>query len=366
MGKRHVWKAVLIELLMFILSGTSVSAAVVAKIGNKTYASLQTAVNIAENGQTVTLMGKVNAKKQLVIKGKKITIDFAGYSYKYTSRKKECAIQIKSKSKVTFKRVNMNSDCRAFDICKGCTGTFAGGNIKGQIYNAGKLNIVNGSFSGKGKDKNGTLPAIVNDGTMKITNGSFSGTKRMILVNKGKATILNGNFTTKKYSAIYNSPSGNIKIYDGTYSYTSSNSYDYLFLNEGTATFYGGTYKGYLENVSSGKKRMLIVSGVFRGLTGNICIRNIKGNMTIPGGAFSTMRMNTVVNNEEGNLTITGGSFVTKSNEGYFALYNLGILSVTGGNFLMNGSPQNSIGCTSTSYWSVVTGNVKGTVEEQN
>lgn len=82
---RHKKLAAMLLTLVMALSLLTVTAFAedpkVASIGDKTYPSLQAAVNEAEKGDTIKLLGDFTGDGVIVGSGKDITIDFGGHTY---------------------------------------------------------------------------------------------------------------------------------------------------------------------------------------------------------------------------------------------------------------------------------------------
>ena len=82
---RHKKLAAMLLTLVMVLSLLSMTAFAedqdVASIGDKTYSSLQAAVNAAKKGDVIKLLGNFTGNGVVVEPGKEITIDFGGYTY---------------------------------------------------------------------------------------------------------------------------------------------------------------------------------------------------------------------------------------------------------------------------------------------
>ena len=360
---KGIRKSVLIVCIMLIClaCGSNVYAATVARIGSKSYSSLQSAVNAAKNGQTIKVTKAISAKKKVTVSGKKsITIDFCNKKYSMTQN--DYGFDVTA-TKLTVKNIKYHSVTGAFLIGKNSTVVVNNGTVIGQTYNKGKYILKKGSFEGNGceVDEDSTnSPALKNLGYFEAHNPSFTGTGRDAIWNFGRAIIYGGTFSTKKSDCIYNASDGVMTINGGTFNHTIKDGYSYLMANYGDLVINKGTFKGTMLNYS--KKRFLINDGVFRSTPTYFVLRNIEGNTTITGGSFSTTSANTIYNNSGAKLTITGGRFETRSEEGYFALFSEGSITVTGGTFKMNDKTQNSIGVKNNSEW-YVGSKVNGTVE---
>ena len=82
---RHKKLAAMLLTLVMALSLLTVTAFAedqdVASIGDKTYPSLQAAVDAADKGDVIKLLGNFTGDGVVVESGKEIIIDFGGYTY---------------------------------------------------------------------------------------------------------------------------------------------------------------------------------------------------------------------------------------------------------------------------------------------
>ena len=359
MSGKQIRKCILLLcfLLMCFSCGSNVFAATVARIGSRSYSSLQSAVNAAKNGQTIKVTRPISTKKMLTISGKKsITIDFGNNKYSMTNSD-TYAFDV-NVTKLTIKNAKINSARGAIFVEKKSKAVITNGSITGITYNEGTLEVKNGKFEGRGYNQSGELemPAFDNFGTITIYNATVKGSGRDALWNIGKAYIYNGTFSTTKSDCIYNDENGIMKISGGSFNHTIKDDYSYLIGNYGEMIISKGSFKGYIRNESN--KRMVINGGTFRGHQGWLVLRNVKGNVSITGGSFSTTRNNVLYNNAGATFTISGGGFTTKNENDFPALYSEGTISVTGGTFKLNGKLSKSICVTSNSYW-YITSNVQ-------
>ena len=357
------FKIVIFCILFLFCSTPAVSASTPeAKIGSKNYSTLQSAVNSARAGQTITLCSTVKTKKSVQLKKKNITIDFAGKKYTYTAT--GVAFRIDGGS-VTFKNMKITSSSGAATIEKDSKVTFVNGEIKGYILNRGTAVCKDGSYAGAGHLNKMAAPAFYNIGTLKICQGYYSGSGRMILWNSGKCTIEGGTFSVIRSFAISNREKAVLTIQNGIFRSSELKKHQALLKNlDGSVTIQAGFFKGPICNATSGRKRLIIYGGTFRARSGDVVIDNKRGNCVINGGAFATTMANTAENERDGKMTITGGSFFTKYDDLRFGVCNEGVLYVTGGTFRGNERTNFTIGCWNKSKWFVLNSNVIGTVDQ--
>ena len=168
----------------------------VAQIGTKAYATLQAAIDAAQDGDTVTLLTDVEQNSQLAI-GKSITLDLNGKTIKNTvdiwggnanailSIKDGAAVTITGNGTITAKE----NDCYTINVVDGDltieNGTFVG-NISAVQVQKGSLTINGGVFSllqkmtdGKGENRYliNCIDSAYADGSanVAISGGTFVG-----------------------------------------------------------------------------------------------------------------------------------------------------------------------------------------------
>ena len=186
--------------------GTYSVGAPVAKIGTKGYAALADAVAVAEDGQTVTLLGDVEQNSQLTI-DKSITLDL--------------------KSKTISNTVDIWGDNAnaILSIKKGAKVTITG----------------NGTITAK---KNDCYTINVVDGDLTIENGTFVGNISVVQVQKGSLTINGGAFSLlQKMTDGKGGSRYLINCIDSAYKDGSAN-----------VAISGGTFAGFDPNVSPEQK----------------------------------------------------------------------------------------------------------------
>ena len=271
--------SVLLSLLMVFSLCLSVSAddGKVAKAGGTEYSTLQEAINVAGNGDTITLIA--NANEDVVIEtGKDITINIAD-GVTLTNIKEHTIIN-KGKltitgggtvDNVTHGKATVYNDLNAIAV------------LNGGIYKRSQETGIDSNNSG-----GNSYYTIKNYGTMEINSG-------VTVENKGK------------YSSL---------LANGWYSYGSANEPSTDGNPVAKLTINGGTFTGGLNTVKNDDAGEMIINGG-----------------TITGFAQSCVQNNNV-------LTITGGDIVGEENNSDAAIVsravngstvNKGITKITGG-----------------------------------
>lgn len=268
----------------------------VAKIDDKTYNTLNEAVEAAtaENGATITLL-KNTTEDVTVSSNKKIILNLNGN---------------------TLTNVNNNT----ITIEKGAELTVTGNGTvdnvtheKSAIYNKGTATLENGTFyrsaeAGQNANDNGgnSYYTVLNHGTMTVKsgvtvnnsgkysslfeNGYYDYTKPQDGIEHPELTIKGGTFTGG-INTIKNDDNATLTIEDGTFrNYTQS-----ALQNHHIATINGGTFDG--ANVYA-----VLNCGVCG--SSNVNENHDKHETTITGGKFNGAISQTV-----GKITILGGTF---------------------------------------------------------
>ena len=271
--------SVLLSLLMVFSLCLSVSAddGKVAKAGGTEYSTLQEAINVAGNGDTIALIASTN-EDVVIESGKDITINIA--------------------DGVTLTNVNNHTI-----INKGKL-TITGGGAVDNVTN-GRAAVYN--------DLNATV--ILNGGTYKrsqetgVDSKNSGGNSYYTIKNYGTMEINSGVTVENKgkYSSL---------LANGWYSYGSANEPTTDGNPVASLTINGGTFNGGLNTVKNDDAGEMIINGG-----------------TITGFAQSCVQNNNV-------LTITGGNIVGEENNSDAAIVsravngstvNKGITKITGG-----------------------------------
>ena len=271
--------SVLLSLLMVFSLCLSVSAndGEVAKAGGTEYTTLQEAINVAGNGDTITLIASTN-ENVVIESGKDITINIADgvtltnvNNHTIINRGKLTITGSGTVDNVTNGRAAVYNDLNAEAILNGGT------------YKRSQETGIDSNNSG-----GNSYYTIKNYGTMEINSG-------VTVENKGK------------YSSL---------LANGWYSYGSANEPTTDGNPVASLTINGGTFNGGLNTVKNDDAGEMIINGG-----------------TITGFAQSCVQNNNV-------LTITGGNIVGEENNSDAAIVsravngstvNKGITKITGG-----------------------------------
>ena len=271
--------SVLLSLLMVFSLCLSVSAddGKVAKIGDNEYSTLQEAINVAGNGDTIALIANTN-EDVVIESGKDITINIT--------------------DGVTLTNVNNHT------IINRGTLTIAGSGTVDNVTN-GRATVYN--------DLNATV--ILNGGTYKrsqetgVDSKNSGGNSYYTIKNYGTMEINSGVTVENKgkYSSL---------LANGWYSYGNPNEPSTNDDPVSKLTINGGTFNGGLNTVKN----------------------DDAGEMTINGGTITGFAQSCVQNNNV--LIITGGNIVGEENNSDAAIVsravtgstvNKGITKITGG-----------------------------------
>lgn len=271
--------SVLLSLLMVFSLCLSVSAddGKVAKIGDNEYSTLQEAINVAGNGDTIALIANTN-EDVVIESGKDITINIT--------------------DGVTLTNVNNHT------IINRGTLTIAGSGTVDNVTN-GRATVYN--------DLNATV--ILNGGTYKrsqetgVDSKNSGGNSYYTIKNYGTMEINSGVTVENKgkYSSL---------LANGWYSYGNANEPSTNGNPVSKLTINGGTFNGGLNTVKN----------------------DDAGEMTINGGTITGFAQSCVQNNNV--LIITGGNIVGEENNSDAAIVsravtgstvNKGITKITGG-----------------------------------
>ena len=271
--------SVLLSLLMVFSLCLSVSAddGKVAKIGDNEYSTLQEAINVAGDGDTIALIANTN-EDVVIESGKDITIKIA--------------------DGVTLTNVNNHT------IINRGTLTITGGGTVDNVTN-GRAAVYN--------DLNATV--ILNGGTYKrsqetgVDSKNSGGNSYYTIKNYGTMEINSGVTVENKgkYSSL---------LANGWYSYGNANEPSTNGNPIAKLTINGGTFNGGLNTVKN----------------------DDAGEMTINGGTITGFAQSCVQNNNV--LIITGGNIVGEENNSDAAIVsravtgstvNKGITKITGG-----------------------------------
>ena len=261
---------------------------------NGFYKTIEAAVNVAENGATITLL-KDTTEDVTVPSEKNITLDLNG----------------KKLTNVSNNTITIEKDAELTVTGNGTVDNTKHG--KSAIYNKGTATLENGTFdrskeAGKDAENNGgnSYYTVLNHGKMTVEpgvtvnnkggysslfeNGYFDYTKTQDGIANPELTINGGTFTGG-LNTIKNDDNATLTIKDGIFqNYTQS-----AFQNHHIARIEGGTFDG---------------ANVYAVLNCGVCSSAVTGHdnheTTITGGKF-----NGTISKTLGNITISGGYFTS-------------------------------------------------------
>lgn len=308
----------------------------VAQIGEEKYETLQAAVNAANNGDTVTLLGDVTTKATIPAE-KTITIDLNGKTLKeqgqvfdvygnltikngtveLTAGEGNAAIWLNQTAKLTIESdaivfvptsnfaIAFYSDCTAAELT--VKGTLKGGNgltVNGTIANPGNKAIVDGATIES--EGHGIYQAGVSD--IVVKNANITGSTA-IEVRAGSMTIESGTFTAtaNEYKC---DPNGNGATTEGAALAIAQ----HTTKKDISVTINGGTFNGIKalnesnpqNNYPAPQVDLKVTDGTFNG---DVSITDDK-NTSISGGTFtsdvSAYVPNGYIQNENGAVETLG------------------------------------------------------------
>ncbi|MCC8067417.1 MAG: carbohydrate-binding domain-containing protein [Clostridiales bacterium] len=390
---KMVARTLILMTICLMLCGIPVSAAskTVAKIGSKSYTSLQKALDAVQNGQTIKLQKNVKIAKDeyAYTSAKKFTLDLNGYKIKgnvdqYTTyyvngnAYRSGFLNISIGANVTIK----NGTVTAGVLCNsGAKLTIASGVYKESIENRGTTIIKKGTFIGSVRNglfesdlltgttvkakmtiKGGTFQSYVSNydpSVMTIAGGTFqysvsnSGT---MVINKGTFTQVSnyGKLTINKgtFSSFWNN-GGAVTINYGVFKGDTADAYSTAIYNryeDATMKIKDAKVTAQISNSQSAK--LVITGGTFSADDKSAVIWNTSATLSIKGGTFTytgsgtynyaVMAGNLWDSSDTGKVTISGGTFkVTSSGAGLRV--NGGTVTVKGGTFYGNGEDYGAI-----------------------
>lgn len=288
--------------------------AAVAKIGETTYSTLQTAIAAATAGETTTVELLANTTEDITIpRGKKVILNLNGKTLTNSSND---TITVANGAELTIEGAGTVDNVthgkaaifnNGFAVLNGGTydrsaeaGTSASVSGKNSYYtivNHGKMTIneaakvqTAGGVTEKGKFSSLVENGYYNYSSKEPGSGYVEGT------NQEKPTLtINGGTFLGGLNTIKNDDGGMITIEDGNF----SNFYQALVQNHNIATIEGGTF-----TAAEGSGQTTY--GVYNcGCAANYDI----GTLTISGGTFTADYALGEVSTQAANVTISGGTF---------------------------------------------------------
>lgn len=263
-----------------------------AQIGNKNYASVQAAIDVAEAGDTVKLLA--NATEDVTVaEGKNLTLDLNGF--KLTNVKGHTitnngTLAITDSSKAKTGTVDNLTHGKGALVNAG-TATLEGGTFE-RSNEAGKLDpYSNGGNSWYTVQNKGTM--TIKDGTTVKNDGGFSSNLCNADDTNAKLVINGGTFAGG-INAVKNGSNTKLEITGGTF----SNASQYVVMNWSDATISGGTFTAegtapsvlFTSSYGNDKDSLKVTGGTFSGTASmihNYYDKDNRGNAAVSGGTFT-------------------------------------------------------------------------------
>lgn len=266
--------------------------AAAAQIGDKNYASVQAAIDAANEGDTVKLLADAT-EDVTVTEGKNLTLDLNGFKL----------------TNVKGHTITNNGTLTITDSSEAKTGTVD--NLthgKGALVNAGTATLEGGIF--ERSNEAGKLDpyshggnswyTVQNKGTMTIKDGTTvrnDGGYSSNLCNADDTNaklVINGGTFAGGINAVKNGSNTKLEITGGTFSNTSQ----YVVMNWSDATISGGTFIAegtapsvlFTSSYGNDKDSLKVTGGTFSGAASmirNYYDKDNRGNAAVSGGTFS-------------------------------------------------------------------------------
>ena len=251
--------------------GTHGVSGSVAQVGFKAFNTLQAAIDVAQDGETVTLLADA-AEDATVAAGKNITLDLGGKTL-----------------------TNTNAGKATLTIAKGATATVKNGNIVGgtsyyAIDNYGTATLEDVTATAGNTDSS----MIRNDGMLTIESGSYSGGLNVVKSEEDSTLTINGG----KFELSY-----------------ATNGYTGVVFAYGNTTITGGEFIQSLTTTGRWNHPQVIATGVVEGhtaitrVTGGHFVNKISRENIFRGIGKGT----------SDNFEVSGGTFNKSISEDYCA-----------------------------------------------
>lgn len=288
MLKKKRWLAVLFMVLVFSLSMNTSAASkkAVAKIGKKSYSSLQGALASVKKGQTIKLT-------------KNVTIDGSSG-----------ALTFKKNVKYTLNLNKKTIKCKSSGYC---------------FFEKGNVTVKNGKIVMGGYTIKNSSVTFQNVTSVPYSSSDWS---RMDISSKAKVTLKNCKFPVTRIEARDKSQ---LAIQGGTY----ESIWNY---STGTITINGGSFSK-IYNAAEGKT--IIKNGKIETNADDTSylIGVNKGSMEIQNITYNAGTAGITVS-EGARLEITGGTVTTQTTNGGIVIYNRGTAKITGGTLRRNNTNE--------------------------
>ena len=275
----------------------------VAQVGDKTYATLETAFSAAQNGQEIKLLNDVTLDK-LISVTKTVTLDLNGHDITsngpvFSMNTNGIEFTIRDKTNQGEIKSTENGQCNLIEVYNGEL-IVEGGNFSNNWY------VIYVCQSGIATIKGGSLTSTV--ASVLSTNGSAEGN-----ANYSGDAVMNvegGTLTSVSDVTIY-VPAGTLNVSGGTITGATA-----IYSKSGNTMITDGTIKGTGEK----KKYQHYSSGC--AATGDAIVveacdyPNGEPVVNISGGTFESdsnqavAKYHTEGNDSEGEIVVIGGTFV--------------------------------------------------------
>lgn len=263
-----------------------------AQVGSKCYASVQAAIDAANEGDTVKLLADAT-EDVTVAEGKNLTLDLNGF--KLTNVKGHTitnngTLTVTDSSEAKTGTVDNLTHGKGALVNAG-TATLEGGTFE-RSNEAGKLaSYSNGGNSWYTVQNKGTM--TIKDGTTVKNDGGFSSNLCNADDTNAKLVINGGTFAGG-INAVKNGSNTKLEITGGTF----SNASQYVVMNWSDATISGGTFTAegtapsvlFTSSYGNDKDSLKVTGGTFSGTASmirNYYDKDNRGNAAVSGGTFS-------------------------------------------------------------------------------
>lgn len=283
----------------------------VAKLRDKYYSKLQTAINIASSNtkEKIVLLKDINESISIVA-GKNIELDLGGKSIENNSN------VIVNEGTIDIKNGDITSESGKAIYNKG-TVTIDGCNLLSRTVNT-VVNVSGSSLTVNGESTISSLSTAnatisnQSNSTVIINNGTISAVTKEAVNNLAGAKLYvnGGTITSDSYRGVTNK--GEVEVSGGIVKSTS---------NQGINNASGATIK--------------ITGGTIKSSSGNSINNN--GTLNIQGGTIGNTEStsSTIYNNTSGAINITGGEIITNNS---IAVYSKNIIEISGGKIISHSS----------------------------
>lgn len=304
-------------------TGTNVVAVAVA--GDAYYATLQAAIDGAENGSTITVLNNVELTEMLTVSaGKTLTLDLNGYTLSVPETTGKHMYALNNKGELTLKDSAGGGKIEARGIYNGYDGNNTDKAVEGAkmtiesgayvgldsdggagVFNCADLVINGGTFEGSVAAVNSRV-----EGTLTVNGGTFNGGVNGYTVQTRSRTTVFHNATINGVFGAIGVWGGEVTINGGTYTFTGveGSTSNLIYTGAGSVTINGGQFSK--------------VGDVDLNSEGAFTVNSSAGaSVAITGGSFSSVYENNASGSNNGMfsgtgaLKVEGGTYTTPSGE---------------------------------------------------